>query len=125
MRNDIRKLQILVYNYMKENKLTQEKFAELGAPEVTRGKLGYLLNGNATAIDIALLAGYAKALRLPFSTLAASIGVPTATPATSRLGDVLNELQELGELVPLAQKEAMIHELEEVIERARTTVQAS
>lgn len=125
MRDDIRKLQTVVYNYMKENKLTQEKMAERGAPELTRGKLGYLLNGNATAIDTALLAGYAKAMRVPFSTLAARIGVTTATPATSREGRLLAEFQSVAELLDGVQKDMFLDTIERAIDQAKATLRAS
>ena len=125
MRDDIRRLQQIVYNYMKTNKLTQEKMAERGAPELSRGKLCYLLNGNANSMDVNMLVGYAKALHMPLSTLCAQMHVQTAVPQSTRMGELLAELQVVADLVPIGQREGMELELKDVIERAKTTIPMS
>ncbi|GHO55497.1 hypothetical protein [Ktedonobacter robiniae] len=122
MRKDIRALQHLVINYMRENKLTQEEFAKRGAPELTRGKLGYLINGNATSIDMALLAGYAHAMHIPFNTLAAQIGVVGASAATTREGLLLAEAQEMAEKLDGVEKQIYLDALEVAIERAKASL---
>ncbi|GHO45161.1 hypothetical protein [Ktedonospora formicarum] len=124
MRQDIRALQRIVIDHLRENKLTQEEFASRGGPELTRGKLGYLINGNATTIDIALLAAYAQALRIPFSTLAARIDVIGATAATSREAQLLAEAQSVSEQLEGTQKDIFLDAMEQAVERAKASLRA-
>ncbi len=75
LRSDLRELQKIVENYLEQHHMTREEFAEKAGPALSRGKVGYLVTGHATSLDVLVLAAYARGLEIPFCELARAIGI--------------------------------------------------
>lgn len=86
MRSDLRKLQGIVDEYMKQHKLSRSAFLEAAGGGLSLYMLGSLLRGKADMIDVPVLDAYARAMHMSLGDLAALIG---DTNLGSERGDIL------------------------------------